>query len=331
MEFIERTKLEQGFAEVFDRDVRPRLMALDEERIERLGKARKWVAMGVAGTAALIALIVLVFGVEGFGLFAAIAIGMFGFIGVWALRASQASGWGHSVAETVMPAICRHVGDLTFTKSGGYFPLGEFRDLRLVGSYSKSDLSNQLDGTHRGTKFEVVEAHLTSKSRNSKGSTTTTTVFKGLLFHIAVPMAVPAPIMIARDRGVLGNKLGEMFSFGGGGRSMPKVEFDHAGFESAFEVYSDDPDGARRIMPPAFLDSLIAIGTSEGGRKGTKAMVAGFNGESFYLALSRSGGFMEMGKLTKPVIEMEDDLHNIFSDIEIVHRIIDRLHGIDPE
>ena len=331
MEFIERTDLEAGFAPVFQQDVRPKLLALEEERIERLGTARKWVALALGGAAAVIAAIVGIFGIEGFGLFACIAVGMLGVFGALGLRKAQSSGWGSSLAEAVMPAICNHIGDLKYTKSGGYFPLDQVRDLRLVGSYSNSTTSDLVEGSHRGTKFEVTQAHLTSKSRDSKGNTQTTTVFAGLLFHIEVPMSVSAPILITRDRGAMGNKLGEMFSFGDKGRAMPKVKFDHDVFEAAFEVYSDDPDAAYRIMPPAFLDNLVAIGESEGGRKGTKAMVAGFKEDSFYLALSRSGGFMDMGKLTRPVTEMEEDLHGVFADIGIVHRIIDRLHGVTPE
>ena len=329
MNFVERTDLEQGFAQRFQTDVWPKLEALESERIERLSKARKSVALSLGGAAALIAAIIGIFGLEDMGLFAVIVVGALGIVGAFAFRGSQAKEWGSSVSEAVMPAICDHVGDLKYTKSGGYFPLGEVRDLRLVGGYSNSALSDNVSGVYRDTTFEVTQALLTTKTQDSKGNTQTTTVFSGLLFHIGVPMPVPAPILITRDRGAVGNKLGEVFSFGSKGRAMAKVNFDHDAFEAAFEVYSDDPDGAHRIMPPAFLESLVKIGETEGGKKGTKAMVAGFKDDNFYLALSRKGGFMEMGKLTRSVTDMEDDLHSVFSDIEIVRRIIDRLHGVE--
>ena len=113
--------------------------------------------------------------------------------------------------------------------------------------------------------------------------------------------------------------------------SMPKAVFDDPMFESAFEVYADDPKAAKEFMPKIFRENLLAIGDSEGGRKGAKAMLAGFDGTDFYLVLTRGGSFMQMGKLTRKVTEMEDDLHAIFDDIAISHRIIDRLHGIAPE
>jgi len=127
------------------------------------------------------------------------------------------------------------------------------------------------------------------------------------------------------DRGGVGNKLGEMFAFGGS-RSMPKVAFDHAPFEAAFETYADQPEAALRFMPQPFLDALLDIGESHGGHRGARAFVAGFEGTSFYMALRRGGAFMRMGKLTTKVTDMEGDLHAIFDDIALSHQIIDRLH-----
>ncbi len=327
MEFTERTPLEKGFAALFNDRVRPALLSLESERIERLRKARKWMAIVLAVTLALAAAIVLVFSGE-FRIFIAIFIAVLGVIGAFIARQIQATGWSGAVEEAVMPSVCEHVGDLTYNSSGGHtFPLGEMRGLGMFGSYSSSSLSDELKGTYHGTAFELVEARLTKKTRDSDGDTKSKTVFSGLLFHIEVPAQVPTPILIARDYGSIGNALGTLFS-GGKRGGMPRVHFDHPAFEAAFEVHADDPQAARDFMPDPFLDSLLSIGEGEGGKKGVKSMVAGFQGKSFYLALSRGGDFLRMGSLTTPVADMEDDLHAIFADIELVHRIIDRLHGV---
>ena len=147
------------------------------------------------------------------------------------------------------------------------------------------------------------------------------------MFQIEVPVEAPGEILILRDYGSFGNKLGEMFSFGGA-RSGTQVHFDNPEFEKAFEVYATQPEEAVGFMPALFLENLLAIGEEEGGRKGAKSMVAGFKEHAFYLALSRGGSFMQMGKLTTPVADMEESLHDIFHDIELSHRIIDRLHGV---
>ncbi len=326
MQFTERSPLEQGFAPIFEDQVRPALMGLEEERIARLARARRWMVMVLAAAAVLAAGVLLIFQLATPAIIAALVIAVLGVIGMAAARAIQSSGWSGSVAEAIMPAICSHVGALEFdAKAVSGFPIGPMQSLGLVGSYDRARLTDRLTGRHRDTGFEMVEAYLTRKTRDSDGDSKTTTVFKGLLFRIGVPVPVPTDILITRDYGKIGNKLGSLFS-GGKGRGMPRVEMDHAGFEEVFEVHANDPAAARDFMPPAFLDNLLNIGESE-GRKGAKSMRAGFAGNSFWLALGRGGDFLAMGSLTRPVMDMEDDLHAIFADIEMVHRIIDRLHG----
>jgi len=230
--------------------------------------------------------------------------------------------------------ICDFLGDLDYDREARMrFPLDRIQGLGLIGSFNRSHLSDRLEGRYRDTDFELVETRLKQKTRtsDSDGDTKsrTRTVFDGILFRIGVPEPVSTNILISRELGSVGNKLGEMLAFGTG-RSMPKVDFDHAEFEAAFEVYADDPDAARAVMPPAFLDRLLEIGRGEGGKKGLRGMKAGFQRENFYLALERDGDFLAMGGLTRPVADIEDDLHAAFEDLALVRRVIDRLHGDAP-
>jgi len=328
MEFNERTPLEQGFAPIFQAEVRPALMSLEGERLALLAKAKRYGTI-VLGIALVIAgAIVLKFGATIGPIIGAVFVGIIGLVGMGIARSMQASKWSGSVVGAVMPAVCAHVGELRYDSSAsGGFPLDRMRSLGIIGGYDNSTLSDRMEGRHRDTEFELVEAKLTKKSQDSDGDTQTSTVFDGLLFNIGVPVAVPTPILITRDYGKVANKLGSMFS-GKKGRGMPRVEVPHEAFEAVFEVHAENPEAARSFLPPAFLDNLLAIGEQEGGNKGTKAMVAGFADQSFYLALSRSGDFMAMGSLSTPVADMEDDLHAVFADIEMVHRVIDRLHGV---
>ncbi len=329
MRFSERNALEAGFTRVFEKTVRPALEALEAVRVTKLNAARKWMTICIAGGLALGGLLFFGFGPSGAAFFGGLVFVIIGGIGAFVVRAAQRDGWSESVAGAVMPAICAHIGNLRYDqKPGGGFPVARLQRLGLFGSYSDEHLTDRLQGSYRDTGFDLVEAKLTRKSSGSNGSTNSSTVFKGLLFEIGVPVSVPGRIMIAREHGAFGNALSEVFG-GGKGRGMPKLSFDHETFEQVFEVYADDPEAARRFMPTGFLDSLLAIGEAEGGHKGSKAMVAGFEDNSFYMALSRKGDFLAMGSLTTPVADMEEDLHAIFADIEMVHRIIDRLHGID--
>lgn len=334
MNFTENAPIETGFATVFDDRIVPELDRLEQERRTLLSRAKLHAGIP-AGIALLLAAITLVRSDEmQDGLIGAGVLLVLGGIAAFFLWRRQAHRWGGEVANSVMPVVCEFLGNLEYDRDARMrFPLDRIQGLGLIGSFNRSQLSDRLEGTYRDTEFELVEARLERKTRSSDSdgdnNSRTTTVFDGILIRIRVPDPVSTDILITRDLGSVGNKLGEMLSFGTG-RSMPKVAFDHDDFEAAFEVYADDPEAARAIMPPAFLKRLVAIGRDEGGEKGLRGMTAGFQRDNFYLALERNGDFLAMGGLTRPVADIEDDLHAAFEDIALVRRIIDRLHGDAP-
>lgn len=330
MTFTERTPLEAGFASVFDTRLAPELDQLDARRRELLRRARLHAGLAL-GAGLLLGLLILVSGdgTSGWGeLFAGLGVPLaFGAVAAFLLWKRQENRWEGAVADVVMPAVCEFVGELTYDREARKgFPLERIRRLGVIPSFNSSTLSDSVEGRYRDTPFSIVEANLKSRSSGGDGedgSSSTRTVFKGLLFEIGVPQSVGARILIARDHTAVGNKLAEMLSFGSG-RGMPRVELEHDRFEQRFEVYADDPDTARGVLAPGFLDSLLEIAEAEAGSKGFEA---GFDEDLFFLALHREEDFLRMGALRTPVADIEDDLHGVFADIASVRRIIDRLHG----
>lgn len=321
MDFVEQSSLEKGFSPVFQLEVKPALLALEEKRVVALKKARQRAAIALVAGFTLAGLVLWLSS----ALFVAAVIAVAGIVGALMLHRHQVDQWGDAVAEAVMPAICRHVGDLRYDRGAADgFELAEMQKLGVINGYEQAKLSDRLEGAYRDTSFEMVRADLTRDTRDSDGDRRTETVFTGLVFRIGVPVKVPTKILIRRDMGKIGNKLGALFSKSFG---MAPVQFDHQRFEDAFEAYAENPQAAKDFMPPAFLDNVLSIAENEAGRRGAKALRAGFVGNSFWLAVERTDGFLKMGKLSAPITEMEPVLHAIFSDIEMVHRIIDRLHG----
>lgn len=326
MTFTELTPIEAGFAAIFEREIAPELGALEVRRKTALATSRKrlWLSLGIAavlgGAVAVMSqslVPLFVFGVLG------------GLVGVILAGIAQ-SGYRGAVAELVMPKLCAFLGDMTYSgRDRSEFPVRSVRSLGLVGTYTSARLSHLVTGRWRDTAFQMVQARLTRRSGSGSSNSSSRTVFEGLLFSIAVPTAAPTRILIARDYGEAFNKLANVLSLSGG-RSMPRVAFDHPAFEAAFEVHAEDPDAARSFMPPAFLDTLVEIGEAEGGTAGARAMTAGFEGDRFYLALARDKGFLDIGKVHDSLDALEERLHAAFEDITIIRRIIDRLHGVSP-
>ncbi|GAB5449125.1 DUF3137 domain-containing protein [Gymnodinialimonas sp.] len=323
MNFTERSPLEQGFAQVFADDVQPTLNEFEFERKAVLKKTYLTLAAIFLLAVAAVGLAYVIWQ-DRYVVPAVLLSAIFGGAAMVASWGQAGGTWGAKIKDVVMPAICTHVGDLTYTAGGSAFSLHTMKDLRLLPKHDKAALRSLLQGTHNGTGFEMVHATLTSTYTDHNDRRRTTTDFQGLLFRIDLPERAPGRIALMRDRGAIGNKLAEKLAFGST-RSLPKVTFDHAAFEAAFEVYADEPDAAKTFLPDPMLDALLQIGDAHGQGLGAKSYVAGFQGHSFYMALQRQGSFMKMGRLTEPVDEIEDDLHGIFDDIALGHQIIDRL------
>lgn len=326
MKFVERRPIEVGFAKVFETEVWPQLTKLETDRKAELRKAIRNIALVLilGGGLAWLSYTVLE---EKNAQVGALFVGCFTFAGVVASWRTAALKWSSAVAEVIVPAVCKHVGDLRYTVHGNGFLVSPFRDLRLVPSFDESHRTHRFQGTYRGTGYEMVQVSLSKQKTNLKGRQRTQVRFTGLLFRIDMPVTAPGRIVLMRDRGALGNKVAEKFAFGST-RSLPKVTFDHADFERAFEVYAEDPEATRAFMPDLFLEALLTIAKEQGEGRQEDAFVAGFERQNFYLALKRSKPMIQLGKLTRPVSDMQGDLRGIFDDISIPHRIIDRLHGV---
>ncbi|MWD27148.1 DUF3137 domain-containing protein [Aquicoccus sp. SCR17] len=330
--FTEQADIETGFSEVFSDRIVPRLDELEQKRQAILSVAKRHATIALA--------VGVVFGLwftwagEGSGGIGGLIAGFllpvaFGGVAAFLLWKRQAAKWRGSAAETIMPVICDFIGDMTYDHEAlRGFPLERIQKLGVIRPFGEAKTTDRLEGTYRDTPFELVQAKLSSNSRR-RDDDGAKTQFKGLLMRIGVPEPISDRILIARDFHGPGNKLAEMFG-GGTGRRLPKVDTGHELFEQYFEVYSSNPSVAREILAPGFLDSFVKIAEAESGRHGPEGLEAGFHEESFFMALKRDDEFLQMGALTSPADEIEDELHGVFEDISTVRRIIDRLHGDHP-
>lgn len=323
-DFTEQAEIEKGFAPVFRERIAPELDRLESFRLELLGKARRNALIAFAIGAVLAVVVFLTVDGNAGTVFGVILL-IVGGIAAAVARSMQAGRWTGSVADVVMPPVCEFLGDTSYDRQAGDgFPTGRMRDIGVLASHDKARLTDRLAGTYRDVPYELVEAHLTRRSQDSDNKTTNQTVFNGMLFRIGLPAPAPTTILIARDYGSLGNRMAGMVK-GGTGRGMPRVDTGHPPFEDKFELHAAEPTAVQGYLPPPFLDSLVAIALEEGGDAGAKSMTAGFEGDSFYLALWRKKPFLQMARLSEPVHGIEKELHVVFEDISVVRRIIDRL------
>jgi len=333
--FTERAAIEYGFAPVFRDRLAPKLDSLRRERAAQSRMTWFLIAMILAGHMALLAFLYFMnFADEGFAfvmLFTAC-------ISIFELVRRRSGAFGQRLIEIVMPEISRFLGEIHYDREGpGESFVTPFEDLKLVGSSNSKAVEHHIRGTHRGVGFELVQAELLNRRRGSKNGPET--VFKGLLVRIQVPVPVSPGILIARDRGRLINTVMEWFSIGRR-KSAHRVPMRDADFERRFAVYCADPETARKFVTPGFMSAIRTIDDKFGGRSFFQAirsqamtwgsptsLAAAFEGDTFYMAITRSKRLLDTRSLLRSDVSIEDEIHTIFADITLLHRIIDKLHA----
>ena len=329
MEYVETGGLDRGFAPVFAGGIAPEVERLEAQRRALLGQAIRG-ALVIVGLAVAIGVgLGFASGWEGPGAIAPAVGGMMGIFGAliyWNEKAGDHTG---ALSDVVMPRVVGFLGDITHDPTAHLgFPTGRLKDLGVVRMHNRVSLAHRIDGSWRGVDYTLVEALLRQRTgttgRKKSGSKTTTT-FDGMLFRIAVPRPAPTTILIAQDYGALGNAMAGWLK-SGKGRGMPRVETGHPRFEAKLEMHANSPSAAAEYLPGPILDALVDIAETE-GQSGRRGMTAAFDGDSFYLALWRTEKFLKLGGLREPVTGIDRNIHQVFDDLAMVRRIIDRLTG----
>lgn len=328
MTFIERGPIEHGFSAAYHDHLLPQLQAMEIERKARMVALMQMCGGLVLGCLLLIGIFWLWLGPS--DLFGGLALFLLvvGIVAPFVLWRHMSEKWSRSLASIIMPVICDHLGTLRYTAVAGYaFPVRAMAELGVVPDFGTLDLNHWIRGSYRNCNFELVQAELVKKSVQGAGQGgRQTTCFNGLLLHVSVPQPAPGPILIVKDRGRLGRGLGRLWSSVDGDDMQP-VAFDHPAFEAAFDVLAGQPERVRAYVSRVTLDAILEIARAEHPHVGQLMVSAGFEGQSFYLAIRREEAFLHMGALSRSLEDCEALVHQAFAEIERIHMLIDQLHG----
>ncbi|MEM1163564.1 MAG: DUF3137 domain-containing protein [Pseudomonadota bacterium] len=312
--FTEQAPHEEGFEAVFHEKIVPILERFEASRLSMKQKAQ--MGMGVAGV-----------GGAGGGAAGYMAESAFGFVaggigavGIFGVRAYFNSKWKAGLGGEVLPVLCDFLGEMEYGRQR--INLSKFESLGVVPNFDQSSVEDPVTGSHDGLDWAMTEAHLKTRSRDSKGNTRTSTVFRGLLFEISINGPAPR-IFFGKDRGGALNWLSEKLS--GSRRGLEKIDVGSPEFKEVYEVYTSDPAAAE-----AFIDDNLTAGLMEIARlEGKKKYIAcAMEGATLYLALPRSGDFLGLGSLFKPLTTVENDLHDALRDLILPAGVIDKLRGM---
>lgn len=186
---------------------------------------------------------------------------------VWAywprFKAQQA------VKTGVNEAIAEAVG-ISYTMEGNasapYFLL---KSHDMLPAHNQRSFEDFWQGEVAGQPFQLCEAHLIQRSKNSKGQSSTTTKFRGPFMTIGCAQELAGTTILQRAG------THKRFLFFGGkkdqitaaGKTLNAVDMVHPEFEDAFDVYSTDQVEARMLIHPRYIERLIEIERAFQGKK----------------------------------------------------------------
>jgi hypothetical protein len=306
---------ERRLSDLFAREVEPKLTDLERRRRQhRLGYL-----LALAGMLAGIFLVFLLVHNLQHALFAgAIVLAVGVVLMQWLQRR-----YTNQVRRVAMPAICGAIGDLTHAVGGAapHLDLRHLAQIGLVPGHNRERIDDVFCGRHRETGFTMAEVRL--RRVRHGGRRRSHTVFRGLVFAIEVPRPVPARILIARDGGLIGNSLkGWIKGFDG----MQRVTLPDQDFEARFELYADRPEIARATVTPGLCANLVALAEAHDGA----SFQAAFADGRFFVAMPRRGDQFRIGSVFRSTDALEDEATRLIHEVQIVHRLIDYLHGDRP-
>jgi hypothetical protein len=189
-----------------------------------------------------------------------------------------------------------------------------FRRHRLVPAYDRAKYEDGLSGSFEGARWKLREAHLQSKSTDSKGRARYSTVFRGQLIAIDLPRAHATDVLIQRDRGIFNR-------FSNPAEGWQRIGLGDGRFERAFEVFARDQVEARTLLTPTLMEELIDLENAWGKAKLRAILI----GDTLLIALS-GGNMFEIGSLSMPL----DDASRIESsarEIEALEHLIATFSG----
>ena len=201
--------------------------------------------------------------------------------------------------KQLMERLCGDLG-LSYSQGSRTGKIPTYRKLGLLPNFDRSSFSDFIHGkTFAGHPFELVDAELKRRNKSSKKSNNYTTVFSGLLIHVASDSAIEEQVLVKKRRGV---KALNPF------QSEQKVVLESDDFTDIYDVYASDQVAARRLLTPAIMEKCVELDAKTGGTP-----QIGFVGGDVYLAIDRGMRSFEVPGISQPWTE--DIFERAFSEL----------------
>lgn len=315
--FVERAYYEQGFSDVFAAQIAPALQEFERERLAINNRTGKWVEIILTVTIALsvAAAIYVHIALTLFPLFWGCALALL-------VYASRGGKFEAKISDLAVPIICDFLGDLTHFKKSkpGFHPIKLLRELRVIPPHDNASFEDSVEGKWRNVTYRSVQTSFSNTYRDSDGNRKTRTMFNGLLIAVQCPIEMPKIIFLA-DHGNFLNVLNKWATTGS--EQLEKLDLLNTECEELYEVYTDDPTCAARLLGTDFGQKLNELSRKPDGSE--RRITAAFEGRWFYIAIDLDHDFMNFTSIDQPLSKFDEKIHAAFDDLMLPRTIIDGL------
>ncbi len=299
----------ESFEAYYAREIAP---GLDAREAGRKAAVTQFIIAGAAGVVLALALLAIWRpGATGGGEWGWILAGVLA-VGGFGIGGAILSGTARGVKNELLPQVAAYCGARYAMTVSDASAIGRFRAEKLVPGYDRSSFEDEIAGERHGAAFTLFEAHLRDVRRDSKGRTTTVTVFRGQLLRVAFPQNFLGRTIVLRDAGMFN-------AFLNLGTKLQRVGLVDPTFEKIFEVFSTDQVEARYLLTPTFMERLLELETLLKGKKARAAFA-----EGDLLVAIEGGNLFEPGSMFKPLADFAR-VEKVLKEIQSVHGVIDAL------
>ncbi|VAX07351.1 Possible Galanin [hydrothermal vent metagenome] len=298
-----------SFQRFYERDLKVELFALEQARPAKLKAFYLITAAAVmAGlTAALILLTMTQVERQFLILIGVIVFGA----GFWAYR--PLSKLQQDAKIRTMTSLCRFLG-LNYRLQPQNISLARLGELDLIPSYNEKKLEDQITGDVRGVDFDLFEAKLIVKTRDSKGRTKRRTVFRGLLCEFDFHKNFHGTTIISKDHTKFGNFFAKF------GKIGERIKLEDPEFEKMFEVYGTDQVESRYLLTPAFMERTRRLNHMVGSGN----LQLAFDKGRLLLAIKKPANSFEGGTAFSNLTDITR-IEKTIKELTLIYDVVDKL------
>ncbi len=306
---------EEGFADHYNQHLKSHALAYEEKRVQALETARgRMINALLIGLLGVFLSIWVFLRFRGFGdvpgillvINAIIIIGL----SVWC--GEPIKRYRGRIKRDIFPKILSFLGDYDFNAVCDR-SIDHYSRWGIVPHHDREDSEDQIRGSHNGVDIELFETKLQQRRRSGK-RTYYVTVFKGVAVSLTMHKRFHGKTIVVRDKGGVFNWIKDAVS------GLERVALEDPQFEKQFEVYSSDQIEARYLLTTAFMDRLLGLRESLGG----KSLECSFYDRSLLMMIAVDRNLFEPGSVFDPE-DFVDDARALLRDMQIINEIIDTL------